>query len=118
MTLVAPSDSQTPVPAERDLHHVLREVAHRMQHVLVRGRDAAGRGVVVGAEMRGDDPAAAFGDEPRQRDAAVGREDRLRRLDHQLEPQRARRQLAPVFERVARGGERGDLFRRGRPWAA
>ena len=62
--------------------------------------------------MRGDDPAAALGDEARQRDAAVGGEDRLRRLDHQLELQRAGRQLAPVLERVARGGERRHLLGR------
>ena len=49
---------------QRDLHHVLREVARRMQHVLMRGRDAARRRVVVGPEMRRDDAAAAFGDEP------------------------------------------------------
>ena len=65
---------------------MLREIADRVEHVLVRGRDAAGGGVVVGAEMRGDDAAAAFGDQARQRDAAVGGEHRLRRLDHQLEP--------------------------------
>ena len=62
--------------------------------------------------MRGDDPSAALLDEARQRDAAVGGEDRLRGLDHQLELQRARRQRAPVLERVAGRGERGHLIRR------
>ena len=55
----------------------------------MRRGDAAGGGVVVGAEVRGDDAPAALGDQPRQRDAAVGGEDRLRRLDHQLELQRS-----------------------------
>ena len=78
----------------------------------MRGGDAARGGVVVGAEMRGDDAPAAFADEPRQRDAAIGAENRLRRLDHQLEAQRAGRQLAPVLEGVARRRERRDLFGR------
>ena len=81
--------------------------------MLVRRGDVDGRGVVVGAEVRGDDPAAAFGDQPRQRDRPVVGEDRLRRLDHQLETgaipaasPRAR------LERVAGGRQRRDLLRR------
>ena len=103
MMLVAPSESQSPVPASATCITCLREVARRVVHVLVRGRDVAGGGVVVGAEVRGDDAAAR----PRamSRGSATlpsAREDRLRRLDHQLEPQRAGRQLAPVLEGVAR----------------
>src|SRR5437879_2769538 len=37
---------------KRDLHHVLREIARRMHHVLVRRGNAAASRVVVGAEVR------------------------------------------------------------------
>src|SRR5260370_3559447 len=37
---------------KRDLHHVLREIARRMHHVLVRRGNAATSRVVVGAEVR------------------------------------------------------------------
>ena len=99
-----------PRAGERYLHHMPGEVARGMQHVLMRGRDAARRRVVVRAEMRGDDSAAPLGDDPRQRDRAVRREDRLRRFDHHLEAKRPFRELAPVFEGVARRGERRNLF--------
>src|SRR5205085_4859634 len=39
-------------PGERDLHHVLREIARRMHHVLVCCGNAATGRVVVGAEVR------------------------------------------------------------------
>src|SRR5204863_7001256 len=58
---------------------------------------------------RGDDAPAPLADEARKGDAAVRAENRLRRLDHQLEAQRAGRHLAPVLEGVARRGERRDL---------
>ena len=43
------------------------------------------RGVVVGAEMGAGDAPGARGDERAQRRRAVGGQDRLRRLDHQLQ---------------------------------
>ena len=73
MMLVAPSDSQMPVPAsatcimcfaKSQAGWIMCWCAAVMLH---------GRGVVVGAEVRGDDAAAAFGDQPRQRDRAVRR---------------------------------------------
>src|SRR5215213_596916 len=39
---------------KRHLHHVLRKVARRMQHVLVRGGDVATGSVVVSTEVSGD----------------------------------------------------------------
>jgi hypothetical protein len=45
-----------------------------MHHVLMRCRDAASGGVVVRPEVGGDNPAAAFTNQPRQRDRAVGGE--------------------------------------------
>ena len=45
---------------------------------------------------------AAFGKQARECDGAVRREHGLRRFDHYFEPQRPRRQLAPILERVAR----------------
>ena len=72
MMLVAPSEQHAGL-RERDLHHVLGEVAGRVAHVLPRGGDAAERGVVVGAEVRADDAAVAGGDERAQRRRSVGR---------------------------------------------
>ena len=98
---------------QRDLHHVLREVAHAVPHVLPDGGDAAQRGVVVGAEVRAattrPSPAATSG---RSADVPSAREDRLRRLDHQLEPQRAGAELEPALERVARARHGVDVCRR------
>ena len=55
------------MPGERHLHHVLGEVAGRVGHRLVRGGDVAGRGVVVGAEVRARAAALGGRDEPGQR---------------------------------------------------
>ena len=63
--------------------------------------------------MRGDEASAPERDERRQRDSSVGRDDRLRRLDHHLEFQRAGRLLPPVFERLAPLRKRAHLLRRG-----
>ena len=48
-----------PVPASRDEHDLPREIAGRMAHRLIGGRDPAGRGVIVNAEVNA--AAAAFG---------------------------------------------------------
>src|SRR5712692_260608 len=37
---------------KRNLHHVLREIARGMPHVLMRGGDAATRRVIISAEVR------------------------------------------------------------------
>jgi hypothetical protein len=94
---------------ERNLHHVLREVARRVAHVLPRCGDAAQRRVVVGAEVRSCYAPATGGNEGTQRRGSIRRENRLRRLDHQLELQGARAQLQSPLERAAglRGG--GDV---------
>ena len=60
-------------------HHALGQVAPRVVHGLVRGRDVARGGEVVGAEVRADAAALARGEEAGQRRAAVGAEQRLRR---------------------------------------
>jgi hypothetical protein len=91
---------------------MLCEIAHRVAHVLMRSRDAARRGVVVRAKVRRDDAAVAFRDETWQRDAAIRRKDRLRRLDHQFELQRQPGDVAPVFEGIARRRQRRDLLGR------
>ena len=69
---------------ERNLHHVLREIASGMHHVLVRGSDAAARGVIVSAEVRGGATAARGPQEQRQIDPAFAVDDRLGSLDHHL----------------------------------
>ena len=85
---------------ERDLHHVLGEVARRVPHLLVRGRDVAVRGVVVRAEVRGDQAAGGGAVQPRQDRAALRIEDALRGLDHDLEAQRAGVEAEPILEHV------------------
>src|SRR5215213_9030163 len=57
--------------AEGDLHHVAREVAGRMQHVLVRGCDAATGRVIVGPEMCGDAAPARRFEQKRESRLAV-----------------------------------------------
>ena len=93
-----------------DLHHVPREVARGMVHALVRRGDVAARGVVVGAEVRGDGAAARGVEEARQVRLAALAEDRLRRLDHELEPQRAGGEAEARLERVEDVGEQRDLL--------
>src|SRR5882724_7064988 len=39
---------------KRDLHHVFGKIAGRVEHCLVRGRDAAACRVIVSTEMSGD----------------------------------------------------------------
>src|SRR5215213_11651818 len=53
-------------PGKRNLHHVLREIAGRMQHVLVRSGDVAAGGVIVGTEMSGN--ATPFSSSKQQRE--------------------------------------------------
>src|SRR5271155_77242 len=39
-------------PRQRNLHDLTREVARRMRHALIGGRDASPGGVIISAEMR------------------------------------------------------------------
>src|SRR5688572_23773613 len=52
---------------QRDLHHVAREIARWMSHVLPPRGDATQCRVVVGAEMRAANPSPAGGHERAQR---------------------------------------------------
>ena len=63
---------------EMKLHHGAREIARRVEHVLVGRGDAEARGVIVSAEMSGGDAAARGFHQLRQN------EKRLRSFDHQL----------------------------------
>jgi hypothetical protein len=75
------------------LHHVAREVAGWMIQGLVTGRHLQARRVIVDAEV-GRHAAPPGGlHETRQGDAAVGIEQRLRGLDHELQPERPLREL-------------------------
>src|SRR5215213_8213247 len=56
---------------KRDLHHVLREVARGMKHVLVRGRDVATGSVVVSAEVSRDTTSFSGSQQQRQIDLAL-----------------------------------------------
>ena len=94
---------------ERDLHHVTREVTRGMAQVLPRRGDATERGVVVGAEVRAGDASVAGARRMRAAATSLRVDDRLRRLDHDLETERALGQVQPPFERFAAGGDGGDL---------
>ncbi len=99
---VAPSESQTPVPGQGDLHRVLGEVAGGVRHVLVRRGDLKGRRVVVGSKVRGQTAAAAGLDEGEHIDPSPLIEDRLRRLDHDLEAQAPAGSFRPRSSRSKR----------------
>ena len=62
-----------------ELHELAREPAGVVLEVLVRGRDAVARRVIVGAEMRRRDPV------PAGRDELAHERDGRRRFDHDLE---------------------------------
>ena len=98
MMFVAPSESQMPVPRKGNLHHVLREVAGGMHHVLMCGGDIATRCVVVSAKMRGNTTPARRGQQQRQIDLTTSVNDRLRGFDHHLQLERACCQAGLLFE--------------------
>ena len=68
---------------QRDLHHVLGEIARRMCHVLMRGRDRQSGRVIVSAEVGSGDTSTAGGNKIGKRDPALGGDDRLRGFDHE-----------------------------------
>ena len=96
-----------------DLHHVLREIARRVVHVLVRRGDVAARGVVVRPEVRGDDAAARRGEQARQ----VRRGRSRARIACVVSIMNSNRsapaaRLEPVSRRRTTIGQRGDLLGR------
>src|SRR5215207_7564971 len=67
---------------KRDLHHVFREVTHRMQHVLVRGGDVATGSVIVSPEVSSDATSISSSKQEGKIDLAAMVDDRLCRFDH------------------------------------
>ena len=83
---------------EGHLHHVFREVAGFMAHVLPGSRDAAKGGVIVRAEVGAGYAATAGIDRRAERRRPIRRQDRLRRFNHQLQLQHTgRAQREPPF---------------------
>ena len=76
-------------PGEAHLENVPREVAGRMRRHLVERGDVDAGGVVVGAEVRPAAAPARRGDQVGDHEVAARPDDRLGRLDHQLELQRS-----------------------------
>ncbi len=60
---------------ERNLHHMLREVARRMHHVLVSGSNAATGSVVVSAEVCRRAPATSSRQQQRKIDPSFAIDD-------------------------------------------
>lgn len=88
MTLVARSDSMPP-DGQADLHDVTREVARRVNHALVVGRNLAGGGVIVDSKMRATAAAPGCSHKFGDRHPASRVEDGLGSLDHQLDQERS-----------------------------
>src|SRR5713101_6000065 len=61
---------------KRNLHHVLREIARGMHHVLMRGGDAATRRVIISAEVRRGATTPSCPQEQREVDPAIAPDDR------------------------------------------
>ena len=99
-----------PAAAVRELHQAPRELAHRVRHRLVRGGDPARRGEVVHAQVDARAPAVARVEKGRERRAAVGPEERLRRLDHHLEAERRGRKAVARLEPLEPANERPRLL--------
>ena len=111
---VAPSDSQMPVPASATCITCLREVARRVEHVLVRGGDVA----APRCSRRSRNAPRRCVRGLRRSGAAARRGRRRRTIDCVVSIissnlQRVRpASVAPVLERVARRRQRGDLLGR------
>src|ERR1051326_1418575 len=95
---------------ERELHHLLREIARRGAHALGCRGDAERRRVIVGAEVRRLKPPRGGGDEPGERRRPVGAQHHLGRLDHDLEPQHALLEPELALERREEPREHAHLF--------
>src|ERR1044072_5542929 len=83
---------------KRNLHHVLRKVAGRMQHVLVSCCDVASGSVVVSAEVSRNATTFRSSEQQGQIDLSAMIDDRLRGFDHHLEFQTALSELGVLFE--------------------
>ena len=110
---VPPSESHTPRPGQRDLHHFAREIAGRMQHVLPGGRDASSRRVIVRSEMRPAATAAGGFHERQEVRRAAFVDHGLRGLDHQFVSLSMMREAERFFEIIANFRQRSDFFRHG-----
>jgi len=91
---------EAPGPRQGELHDVARMVTGRMAQPVVRRCDLECRQVVVHAEVHARTATARRGDDRRERAAAVGTENRPRRLDHQLEGKGTRCEIQPRLEVV------------------
>ena len=103
MMFVAPSERSDAGARQRHLHDVLREIARGVGHALVGGGDVAGGGVVVGAEVGAPAPSLPRGHQGTQGGLAIQAEDRLRRLDHDLELQGAGREPILLLQHPRQG---------------
>ncbi len=84
-----------------DLHDRLRVVGSRVREALLRRRDTERCAVVVRAVVQPCAPTCRGVDHAGDRCRAIHAENRLRRLDLELEPQATGGQVVAVFERVA-----------------
>ena len=78
--------------------------------MLVRCRDTATRGVVVGTEMRGHAATTRRCQQEGQVDFTSTVDDRLRSFDHHFEFERACGQTRLAFKQIKKIGESCDLF--------
>ena len=96
---------------KRHLHHLARKITSRMSHGLIRGGDTSSRGVIIGAEMRGNAAASRGGDQGQDLRFAALVENRLRRLDHQLDAQASGFEVQQGLETRTNISERRDFIR-------
>jgi hypothetical protein len=92
------------------LHALLGEVTRRVPHMLMRRRDAATGGVIVGPQVRRNAPPACGGDERGNRDSPGAVDDGLRLLDHDLEAQSSSRQPELRLQCVEGVRQRSGVF--------
>src|SRR6185503_7998189 len=95
---------------KRYLHHVLREVTRRMQHVLVCGGDVATGRVVVRAKVSGDATTFSSSKQQRQIDLPLMIDDRLCSLDHHFKLQTTFLKTYLLLEPLEQRSECRDLF--------
>src|ERR1051326_130079 len=94
---------------ETDLHDAAREIASRMRHCLVHGRNVAIGGVIVSSEMSPAATASCGLDQLWNGRVAVGSNDRLRGLDHEFDWNGPGRKMRARLELVQKIGEDADL---------
>src|SRR6185369_10816515 len=96
---------------KRDLHHVLREVTGRMEHVLVGRCDIAPGSVVVRAEVGRHATAFSSRQQQRKIDLSSMIDDRLRGFDHHFKLQTALGKFGLFFELSKQADKCRHLFR-------